>query len=285
MESLGPDFIIIGFPKCGTTSLVDNLSKHSKINMFYDVGNKESVYYHTSHYYKLGKDFYKDKLKPGMVNGEKNPTYIWNTFTLLNIKRRLPNVKVIISLRNPPDYLYSWYHQLYVNSKCGCEKCKKLAEDKKNGKAEENKVEEQVENKPIKKLNVKNKKKGKKFDVKLKNKHNKEITFEDFIKFPRQIENSYFVNHIIKAQDIFGKENTHILVQEEYEEDSQKELNKIFKFLGVEEENLKDIVKFKGKRPKGNIDPKIRVSLVKKYHTHNEQLFKILGNKIEAWVS
>ena len=45
------------------------------------------------------------------------------------------------------------------------------------------------------------------------------------------------------------------------------------------------LVKFKGKRPKGDIDSKIRISLVKKYHNHNEQLFKILGNKIEAWVS
>lgn len=241
MKTLGPDFIIIGFPKCGTTSLVDNLSRHSKINMFYDVGNKESVYYHTSHYYKMGNDFYKNKIKPGMVNGEKNPTYIWNNFTLLNIKRRLPNVKVIISLRNPPDYLYSWYHQLHVNSKkCDCEKCKNNKEENK-------------------------------------------MTFERFIEMPHQIENSYFINHIIRAIDIFGRKNIHFLVQEEYEQDSQKELNKIFSFLGLKHENFPEITKFKGKRPNGHIDQKLRNKLIKKYETHNKNLFNILGRKIEIW--
>ena len=248
MSEIGPDFIIIGFPKCGTTSLVDNLGRHSKINMFYDVGNKESVYYHTSHYYKLGKDFYKNKLKPGMINGEKNPTYIWNNFTLLNIKRRLPNVKVIVSLRNPPDYLYSWYHQLYVNSNCNCDDCKKRKEEKK--------------------------KKGIK---------NNKLSFEDFIEMPHQVENSYFINHIIRAIDIFGKDKIHFIIQEEYEKDSQKELNKIFKFLGIKLENFEKITKFKGKRPDGLIDQYLRKKLVEKYKSHNEELFKILGYRIESW--
>jgi hypothetical protein len=40
------EFVIIGFPKCRTTSLVDNLNKHSKINCYYDTGSKESVFFH-----------------------------------------------------------------------------------------------------------------------------------------------------------------------------------------------------------------------------------------------
>ncbi len=29
------EFVIIAFPKCGTTSLVENINKHSKINYLY----------------------------------------------------------------------------------------------------------------------------------------------------------------------------------------------------------------------------------------------------------
>ena len=100
---------------------------------------------------------------------------------------------------------------------------------------------------------------------------------------PHQIENSYFINHIIRAIDIFGRKNIHFLVQEEYEQDSQKELNKIFSFLGLKHENFPEITKFKGKRPNGLIDQKLRNKLVKKYETHNKNLFNILGRKIEIW--
>ena len=236
---IGPDFIIIAFPKCGTTSLVENLEKHSKINMFYEVGNKESIYFHSDHMYSFGEKYYEDKIVSGKINGEKNPTYIWDHITCLNIKNNLPKIKVIIALRNPVDYLYSWYHQLHINSQCDdpeCEECKK--------------------NIP---------------------------SFEQFIDEPIQMKNSLFINHIIRALDIFGRENILFFVQEKYEKDSQKELDKIFNFLDLSSEKLNNIVKFKGKRPLGNMSIETRNKLINRYKKHNEALFKILKFRIEEW--
>jgi hypothetical protein len=46
------EFVIIAFPKCGTTSLVENLNKHSKINCYYDCGSKESILFHSKSFYR-----------------------------------------------------------------------------------------------------------------------------------------------------------------------------------------------------------------------------------------
>ena len=236
---IGPNFIIIGFPKCGTTSLVENLEKHSKINMFYDIGNKESVFFHSNQIYKFGEDFYKDKIVKGKINGEKNPTYIWDHITCMNIKRNLPNVKVIISLRNPVDYLYSWYHQVHINSQCDDPECKECKKDIP--------------------------------------------TFEEFINEPLQIKNSLFINHIIRAIDIFGRKNILFFIQEDYEENSQRELNKIFNFLNISPENLDNIIRFKGDRPYGDMKSETRKKLIERYKSHNSALFKILGFKVYSW--
>ena len=236
---IGPDFIIIAFPKCGTTSLVENLEKHSKINMFYEVGNKESIYFHSDHMYKFGKKYYEDKIIPGKINGEKNPTYIWDHITCLNIKKKFPNIKVIIALRNPVDYLYSWYHQVYINSQCDdleCNECKK--------------------------------------DI---------PTFDEFIDQPMEIKNSLFINHIIRAIDIFGKKNILFFIQENYEENSKRELDKIFNFLNIPCEKIDKIVKFKGERPNGDMKKEIRAKLLDRYESHNKALFKLIGFNIDKW--
>ena len=49
------EFVIIAFPKCGTTSLVDNLNKHSKINCYHDIGNNESILFHSKDFYNPEK--------------------------------------------------------------------------------------------------------------------------------------------------------------------------------------------------------------------------------------
>ena len=57
------EFVIIAFPKCGTTSLVENLNKHSKINCYYDCGSKESKVF-----YFIQKVFIIMKQERNMIN-------------------------------------------------------------------------------------------------------------------------------------------------------------------------------------------------------------------------
>ena len=306
------DFVIIAFPKCGTTSLVDNLNKHSKINVYHNTGSKESVLFHTKAFNNpIERKKHDELLVEGKMNGEKNPTYIWNMFALNNIKKYNPDMKVIISLRNPVNYLYSWYHQLFINNgKCKCSKCcekrgeevdpkLKEEEDAKLKEIEEHAEKIRKENEELQKMyaayatesdndmiysdNEEEPEKKEQEEGDKKEEECKIPTFKDFYEKEHNEEQSYFVNYVIRALDIFGKENTHIMVQEEYEKDNQTELNKIFTFLGLEEQPLEGLTRYKGKRPNGDMDEETRLHLLNKYKEHNENLFEIIGRKIDIW--
>lgn len=319
------EFVVIGFPKCGTTSLVDNLNKHSKINCYYDTGSKESVFFHSDYFYNNEtREKYEKYLVEGKINGEKNPTYIWNYFSLMNIQKYNPDMKLIICLRNPVDYIYSWYHQLFVNHKCKNndenekkdEEQNKLQEDEKKDEAldkpldkpldemqeetdwddllkelgeesedledsEDSEVPEEPE-KPEQPEQPEESLEKSESNSNEKEK-NKNFSFYDFYSSEQQKSKSYFINYISSVFELFPKENIRYVIQEEYEQDNQTELNKIFKFLGVEKETLDGMKKVKGKRPNGDMDEKTRKFLEHRYKIHNKKLFKIINRNIDIW--
>ena len=109
-----PDFIIAGYQKCGTTALWKNLQQHPKIYMasrllhaipkypeidFFNERIKTSTW-------KRGFDWYKSLFKEGFVCGEKSPSY---HVVAERLQRYLPDVKIIMSLRNPTDRAFSAY--------------------------------------------------------------------------------------------------------------------------------------------------------------------------------
>lgn len=107
-----PDFIIIGAQKSGTSSLYYYLSQHPSLTLSV---TKEVHYY--NYYRRQGKNlsWYKSffPLKIKSVNkktGEASPYYLFDEGAAEQIKRDIPNVKLIALLRNPIDRAYSAYN-------------------------------------------------------------------------------------------------------------------------------------------------------------------------------
>lgn len=111
------DFIGIGAPKCGTCWIGRCLSAHPMINFCHA---KESCYFLTPASGDIYKFFRCSTLKdlklefdpdPGRVKGEYSTDYIYDPNTPQKIKDTFPEVKIIVSLRNPVDMLYSrfWF--------------------------------------------------------------------------------------------------------------------------------------------------------------------------------
>ena len=113
-----PDFVIIGAQKSGTTSLYDFVVRHPDIA---PAAKKEMHYF--SRRYGLGelwyrsnfptnlsrRNFYK-KTNQRRLSGEASPTYIFYPAVPSRMKKILPDVKLIVLLRNPVDRAYSQYH-------------------------------------------------------------------------------------------------------------------------------------------------------------------------------
>ena len=113
-----PDFIIIGAQKSGTTSLYRFIVKHPAIAP----ATKKEVHYF-SIWYKFGElwyrshfptnlsryNFYK-RTNQKLLSGEASPVYLFYPVVPGRMKELLPDVKLIVILRNPVDRAYSHYH-------------------------------------------------------------------------------------------------------------------------------------------------------------------------------
>jgi sulfotransferase family protein len=101
-----PNFLIIGLPKAGTTSLASYLSVHPEAFMseekelhFFD-GKKRDEGWYRAQFARAGD---------AKAVGEATPTYILNRRAMERMAAMLPDAKLIVMLRNPVDRAYSHY--------------------------------------------------------------------------------------------------------------------------------------------------------------------------------
>lgn len=134
MEIKEPNFLVIGAGKSGTTSLYEYLNEHPEVFMspvketnFFALQGEQLVDQkddpeQMSHYpwsvtdYESYKDLFKDVTNEKAI-GEVSPMYLYSKKAVVNIKERMPNVKLIAILRQPTDRLYSRYLHLARESR------------------------------------------------------------------------------------------------------------------------------------------------------------------------
>jgi hypothetical protein len=119
-----PDFIIVGEVRCGTTSLYEDLLRHPDVTP--SLGNGETVEYEGGsiylsqkelrffdRYWGRGLEWYlKCFPNNGKIVGEASATYLFRSLAMWRIKKSLPDIKIIVMLRNPIDRLHSHFCHL-----------------------------------------------------------------------------------------------------------------------------------------------------------------------------
>ena len=109
----GPDFIIIGAEKCGTSSLHNYLSYHPQVLL----PHKKEINFFWKNF-NLGTDWYLAQFPtitdlPDLITGESTPNYLRFPVVAQRIKKCFPKTKLILLLRNPIDRAISWhYHKV-----------------------------------------------------------------------------------------------------------------------------------------------------------------------------
>lgn len=120
MNSFKVDAIGIGYPKCGTEWILQALSEHPEVNF---AKHKEINFFLSKQkgltsfvYENMRVKTWDEYIKQFDVNNhgikiEFDNHYIFDKKALLQIKDKFPNVKILIALRDPVEYLYSiyWY--------------------------------------------------------------------------------------------------------------------------------------------------------------------------------
>ena len=198
-----PNFIIAGFPKCGTTSLFHYLKQHPEIFM---PKQKELHFFTQPQIFKLNKGP-KDKVvkqphiksekeylelfksvKDEIAVGDASPSYINYPENFGMIKQYLNDPKVIVIVRDPIDRAYSNYLHL------------------------KRELRETMD-----------------FFSALKNEDNRrEESYSDFWYYRF---NSTYYKKILMAKKTFS--NVLVLTSEEFKKNPEITLKKVYSFLGV----------------------------------------------------
>ena len=198
-----PNFIIAGFPKCGTTSLFHYLKQHPDIFM---PNQKELHFFTQPQIFKLNKGP-KDKVvkqshiksekeylelfksvKDEVAVGDASPSYINYPENFGMIKQYLNDPKVIVIVRDPIDRAYSNYLHL------------------------KRELRETMD-----------------FFSALKNEDNRrEESYSDFWYYRF---NSTYYKKILMAKKTFS--NVLVLTSEEFKKNPEITLKKVYSFLGV----------------------------------------------------
>lgn len=109
-----PNFLILGTQRGGTTSLWVYLLQSSKVR---GALRKEVDYF--DYYYSKGLTWYFAhfplRTSQELLTGEATPNYLFYPEVVDRVAKALPNIKLIVMLRNPIDRAYSHYHHEVAN--------------------------------------------------------------------------------------------------------------------------------------------------------------------------
>ncbi|MEH7380605.1 sulfotransferase domain-containing protein [Bacillus sp. JJ1533] len=248
-----PDFIIIGQQKCGTSALYVNLVRHPNIA----AAEQKELYFFNNHYEK-GLDWYRNQF-PSLVletantiTGEATPNYIDDPLAPQRVFQCMPNVKLIILLRNPVDRAYSQYQMGARNGSCII-----------NGRLPS--FEEFIEK-----------------EMNLPENYYENLDRKIYLEHYRFLERGIYINKIEKWIKVFPQEQMMIIKSEEFYHDPYKVYKEVLAFLNVpvwEPNKFEFINKFRDKYPKLNETTK--QELISYFKPYNERLYRFLGRDLQ----
>ena len=258
-----PDFLIIGGQKCGTTSLYQYLLQHPCIAPIVPINHNRKEIRYFSKYYNKGINWYKAHFpsilyqrytnivhsRP-LICGESTPIYMFYHFALKRIQEIIPDVKLIVLLRNPIDRAYSHYNHVVRLGK------------------ENLSFEDALDSE----------------HDRIKNEYEKMCSDENYISFELSyhsyISRGIYADQLEKLFTLFTRKNVLILNTEALFNNTQMEFDKVLRFLELPPFKVNTFEKYNEGL---YVDMKhaTRRRLEKYFKTHNQRLFNLIGEKYQ----
>jgi len=207
-----PDFFIVGAPKCGTTAMQDYLGQHPDIFM----PEAKPPLFRGKELHFFGSDLkanrkmltkeeyfsYFREAKYEKRVGEATVWYLYSKRAAYEIKAFDPSSKIIIMLRNPVEMLYSYHSQLVYNGDEHIEDLRAALDaelDRKRGLLGPRQGLIPIER----------------------------FYYREVVRYPEQVKR-YF--------DVFGRENVHIIIFDDFITDKNRVYRETLRFLDVDED-------------------------------------------------
>lgn len=246
-----PDFLIVGTAKGGTTSFFNYLIQHPQI----ESPLKKEIHFFDRHFHK-GINWYKmhfpvsgntDSPHKRFITGEATPYYISHPLTAMRIKSVIPDVKLIVLLRNPVDRAYSNYkHMVRMGfEKETFEKAIELENSRTQGESE------------------------------------KIIILGNYYSFKHHhysyLKRSHYYDELVPWLNIFKRDQILIIQSEALYSNPEPIYKKTLEYLGVEVILPENFSKFNSGGDYQPLAEPLRSQLIEYFKPHNHKLFELIG--------
>jgi hypothetical protein len=111
-----PDFLIVGAQRCGTTTLFRTLVQHPAVMPptlrkgvhYFDLAYENDLSWYRGHFPTLAqRDERSQQVGRRALVGESSPYYMWHPLAPARIAHDLPDIRVLVALRDPVERAYS----------------------------------------------------------------------------------------------------------------------------------------------------------------------------------
>ncbi len=253
-----PDFLIIGTQRGGTTSLYHYLQAHpsvyaaaTKDTHFFDKKFHKGVGWYRAHFpTRMVRTYAQRFRQPPFVTGEASPSYLFYPHAPKRVATVLPQVKLIVLLRNPVSRAYSqYYHAIELGHET-------LSFEESLEREEERTAKE--------------------YELMLTD----EYYYSHAYKHQSYLSRGIYVDQLQSWLALFPREQFLILKSEEFYADPAATLKQVLAFLGLPEVALPDR-KQHYKQYNNNtyrkMEPALRQRLLEYFASHNARLYELLG--------
>jgi len=248
----GPDFLIIGAQKAGTSSLFSYLAEHPNVA---PPSRKEMHFFDRLWAYRCGIDSYRARfpertLGPDgspRITGEGSPHYMFHPRVPSLVVEHFPDIKLLVVLRNPPDRAYSHYQM--IRRRGGHERLS--FEEAIDAEGERLEGEEQ----------------RMEADANYQSKAHRRFSY---------LARGIYVDQLMRWAEFFPREQMLILESRELRTSPAAALGRVYEFLGLPDRDLKT-PKLANAFSYELLDPRTRERLVEYFAPHNRRLYDYLG--------
>jgi hypothetical protein len=255
-----PDFLIIGAQKAGTSSLYSYLIQHpaiisatrKEVHFFDNPDNRaKGEFWYRSHFCtQLEKNQLRRKLGYSPLTGEATPALLFSYRSPQLVSRLIPNVKLIVVLRDPVDRALSHY-----NHNC------------RRGGLETLSFEDAIQQE-LERI-------GQDLERVIQDKD----CDEEKIKRYSYTHRGFYDEQLERWFQFFPKEQFCILQSEEFFEHSQSQLELVLKFLGLPNYQFDVSTKFHVGRYNRQIYQETENKLIELFRSHNQNLYQLIGRE------
>jgi hypothetical protein len=252
-----PDYLIVGGHRCGTTSLHRYLLQHQCVDQtllgvkgmhYFSSHHQRSWAWYRAHFpTKASRERAERELGVRRIVGESSPYYMFHPLAPQRIAERLPDVKILVLLRDPIERAYSAYQHMRYE---GLEKLPTF--------------DEAVEREP----------------ERLAGEVEKILRDPGYESYQHRhhayVTRGVYADQVQSLHSLFPKDQILVL---DFLSDPPAGLERVLGFLGLPPHEVAvDLKKRHNAGTYSGMNPEVRDRLIEFYRPHNQRLYDLLGH-------